>query len=231
MDTLQRLYQRDVAQSDAHPYADYHARRFAHLLATARRVAPRAQRVLDVGYGPFTEMAAAAFPQVWTLGFAAPGRLRHIDYDINAVQHGVWPQADVSFDLIIFAEVVEHLHVPAAAALAALKTLLAPGGLIVLQTPNAAEVMKRVALLRGRQPYERLRMTPFNPGHIHEYTLAELVEEAHDAGLAQVESEYRDDLPAAKVAGFHPVRYVLDRARKWAPALRGGITLVLRAAD
>ncbi|WP_174301493.1 methyltransferase domain-containing protein [Caulobacter sp. S45] len=221
------LVERDARRAGPHDYEAFHARRFSYLLATALRLRPEAQRVLDVGSGPFSAMLRDAFPEVWTLGFSGQAETRHIAYDFNAIQHGVMPQADTGFDLIVFSEVVEHLHVPAAAALVALKSLLNPGGAILMQTPNAAEIMNRVALLWGRNPYERLRLTPMNPGHFREYTLAELADDAEAAGLEVLFSEYRDYFPTQRVAGFHPVRLLLDQARKVVPAFRGGITMAL----
>ena len=230
MDEVSGLIERDAKRTGPHDYEAFHARRFAYLLDTARRLCPGAQRVLDVGYGPFTQMARDAFPEVWTLGFAGQAGDRHIAYDLNAIQHGVTPGADAGFDLIVFAEVVEHLHVPAAAAFVALKALLNPGGVILLQTPNAAEVMNRVALLSGRNPYERLRLTPQNPGHFREYTLAELADDAQATGLEVIFSAYQDYFPAKRVQGFHPIRFVLDQARKVIPSFRAGITLALTVA-
>ena len=229
MEAVRGIIERDTRRAGPHDYEAFHAARFVYLLQTALRLSPDAQRVLDVGCGPFTEMARTAFPEVWTLGFAGQALDRHIAYDLNSIQDGALPAAEPGFDLIVFSEVVEHLHVPAAAALVALKTLLNPGGVILLQTPNAAEVMNRVALLWGRNPYERLRLTPLNPGHFREYTLDELVD---DAGMAEMEvifSEYRDYFPAQAVRGFHPVRFLLDRARTLIPSFRAGITVALKA--
>ena len=228
MDMVRAIIERDAGRAGPHDYEAFHAVRFAYLLQTALRLRPDARRVLDVGCGPFTEMARGVFPEVWTLGFAGQAPDRHIAYDLNSIQDGVLPAAEPCFDLIVFSEVVEHLHVPAAAAFVALRSLLNPGGVILLQTPNAAEVMNRVALLWGRNPYERLRMTPLNPGHFREYTLDELVDDAGAAGLEVIFSEYRDYFPAQAVDGFHPIRFLLDRARSLVPSLRAGITMALK---
>ncbi len=229
MDAVDALIERDARRAGPHDYEAFHAARFDYLLRTALTLRPDAERVLDVGYGPFTRIAEAAFPEVWTLGFEGQRSKRHIDYDFNSIQAGLVPAADSGFDLIIFSEVVEHLQVPAAAALVALKGLLNPGGVILLQTPNAAEVMNRVALLWGRNPYQRLRLTPLNPGHFREYTLDELADDAEAAGLEVILSEYRDYFPAERVVGFHPVRFLLDQLRKVAPSFRAGITMGLKA--
>ncbi len=230
MEAVNALIERDARRAGPHDYEAFHTARFDYLLNTALKLRADAERVLDVGYGPFTERARAAFPEVWSLGFEGQRGDRHIAYDLNSIQAGVVPAADVGFDLIIFAEVVEHLHVPAAAAFVALKGLLNPGGVILLQTPNAAEVMNRVALLWGRNPYERLRLTPQNPGHFREYTLDELADDAEAAGLEVILSEYRDYFPADRVQGIHPVRFLLDQARRMVPSFRAGITMAMTAA-
>ena len=178
MDAVNALIERDTLRAGPHDYVAFHAARFDYLLQTSLRLRPDAKRVLDVGYGPFTQRAQDAFPEVWTLGFEGQRSDNHIAYDLNSIQTGLVPSADAGFDLIIFSEVVEHLHVPAAAAFVALKGLLNPGGVILIQTPNAAEVMNRIALLWGRNPYERLRLTPLNPGHFREYTLDELADDS-----------------------------------------------------
>ncbi len=231
MEAIDALIARDAHRAGPHDYEAFHTERFAYLIETAQTVRRGAQRVLDVGCGPFTQIARSVFPDVWTLGFEGQASENHIAYDLNAIQHGLTPAADTGFDLIIFSEVVEHLHVPAAAAFVALKGLLNPGGAILLQTPNAAEVMNRVALLAGHNPYERLRLTPLNPGHFREYTLDELTDDAAAAGLKVIFSAYRDYFPGERVAGFHPVRFLLDQARKVVPSFRAGITMAMEARE
>ena len=56
-------------------------------------------------------------------------------------------------------------------------------GFVILQTPNAAALHKRLALLRGRNPVEAPRTSLENPGHLHEYTLSELRDQVNAGGL------------------------------------------------
>jgi 2-polyprenyl-3-methyl-5-hydroxy-6-metoxy-1,4-benzoquinol methylase len=86
-------------------------------------------------------------------------------------------------DVIVFAEVLEHLHCAPEHVLSWLASRLAPGGRIVLQTPNAVAAHKRALMLLGRHPFERLRLDPSCPGHVREHTLHELREYAREAGL------------------------------------------------
>lgn len=59
------------------------------------------------------------------------------------------------FDVIVFADVLEHLVNPAE-ALDLAKTLLAPGGCVVASVPNVAHWSVRLDLLLGRFDYREL---------------------------------------------------------------------------
>ena len=86
---LAGLRSNEDATSRVHDYESFHARRYVYLLAAARRVAPQAPRVLDVGPSPFTAMLEAAYPEVWTRGFhPRPPPPRHIDFNLNGGAHG-----------------------------------------------------------------------------------------------------------------------------------------------
>jgi hypothetical protein len=85
--------------------------------------------------------------------------------------------------VIVMAEVLEHLHIPPRSVLDYLRELGRGPGFILLQTPNAAALHKRLALLRGRNPVETPRTCRENPGHLHEYTLRELREQVSASGL------------------------------------------------
>jgi hypothetical protein len=85
--------------------------------------------------------------------------------------------------VIVCAEVIEHLQVSAVPLLRYLAGSLGPEGRIVIQTPNATALPKRLRMLLGRNPYEPIRDEPDNPGHFHEYTVGEVGEAAEAAGL------------------------------------------------
>lgn len=56
-----------------------------------------------------------------------------------------------TFQTILFCEIVEHLVAPDR-SLAGIVDLLAPGGLLLVTTPNLASLGNRIRLLRGRTP-------------------------------------------------------------------------------
>ena len=87
------------------------------------------------------------------------------------------------YDVIVLAEVLEHLHIPPHACSSSWPGSCERPGFIVLQTPNAAALHKRVALLLGRNPVEAPRVCQENPGHFHEYTVGELRHQVSAGGL------------------------------------------------
>jgi SAM-dependent methyltransferase len=202
-------------------YLAYHRRRYAVLRRVALELG--GDRVLNVGPMFETRMLRDAGRHVDTLGFAHPlfpprAGERHIEVDLNAPAI----EGDGSYDLVVAAEVVEHLHTSPVIVLRWLAEWLRPGGALLLQTPNAVALHKRVRMLRGRNPIEPIRLDPANPGHFHEYTLGELREAAAEAGLIV------GGWSAANYFGTSRAYAALGRVLP--PGLRHGITLWLRRA-
>ena len=86
-------------------------------------------------------------------------------------------------DLVGLAEVIEHLDTAAPTVLAFLRRFLRAGGTLLLQTPNAVALSRRLKMLMGRNPTEPIRPNRLDPGHFHEYTVAELTAAAAAADL------------------------------------------------
>jgi predicted TPR repeat methyltransferase len=68
---------------------------------------------------------------------------------VDAFQAGRWEEP---FDVVVCADVLEHLTDPAA-MLARIREWLAPGGILLASIPNVANVTVRAALLLGRFEY------------------------------------------------------------------------------
>lgn len=163
-------------------YTSYNEGRYASAFAACEAVAPdRATRVLDIGFSDFTRRLRDRYDDVWTLGFVGPTE-KHIVYNLNDAPHHSAPTTE-RFDLICFNEVLEHLYTAPEQVLAVVAELLRPGGHLIIQTPNAAALNKRLVLLTGRNPFERVRTDLFNPGHFRELTKAELAEVSIGAGF------------------------------------------------
>lgn len=176
----------DPAMAD---YLRFHAPRFAHVLKALRPYVRPGQRVLDIGWSRLTSDIHAQFGvTVDALGFDADGPIatgRYYHFDLNDCQHGTRCRTDLpQYDAIVFAEVIEHLHTAPTLVLRWLADRLVPGGIMLIQTPNAVALPRRVKMALGYHPFERIREDATNPGHFREYTAAELAADARAVGLS-----------------------------------------------
>ena len=201
-------------------YRRTHERRYALLLKLVRELSP--ERILVVGPSHESVLLRDVAP-VDTLGWddhrcpRVDGE-QHTEHDLNDPNYpGLDPH-----DVVVCSEVIEHLHVPPKGLLRSFAQALTPEGHLVLQTPNATSLPKRLRILVGRNPYEPLRDEPRNPGHFHEYTVSELREAMAAAGLEVtrlVTANYFDHgSPQNRL--FRAVGPILPRT------LREGITIV-----
>jgi SAM-dependent methyltransferase len=217
--------------ADAAAYLEFHRRRYEYLmLAVDRTLQGRgtAARILDVGLSYQTRLLREVYPEaaLETLGFfdhrfGFAEAVRHTQFDLNrAAEESEWPDLE-PFDLILLAEVLEHLYVPPKRVLRMFRQLLRPGGALLIQTPNPVSLARRLALLAGRSPFEIIRDDPYNPGHFCEYTVENLQYLAGETGL---------DVAEYSVTNYFGRRQPLyDLACAILPGRLGeGITMVLR---
>ena len=231
-------------RGDGQGYHAYHAPRFRYLLELIDRYLPgQGGRILDIGPSPLTELLRQRAPcAVETLGLEPEGHFgpghRHIHFDLNTLRDPRTPRPTLPrYDLIVLAEVLEHLYTAPRPVLRFLHEALKEGGILLLQTPNAASLPKRIKLLLGRNPYDPIREAPGNPGHFREYTLPELRRLVAESGFAVLEDSRRFYFDArfahheGDVARPQPVVGTLKNLlyRALPGFLREGVTLVLRA--
>ncbi len=220
-------------------YLRFHARRYAFLLETLRNClreflpSRRAEqvRLLDVGPSVLTQLIRdrETVGTVDSLGFE-DYRFRprtgesHTEYDLTRADDVASLPSLRPYDIIVMAEVIEHLPAAPEPIFSLLAGALRPAGFLVIQTPNACSLPKRLRMLRGQHPYEKIRAGSGNPGHFREYTVRELEEIARGAGLAvhskALANYFLRDTRASRL--FRR----LDRFVP--PTLRDGITLCLR---
>ena len=173
---------------ELHRYLQTHARRYSWLAGYLSELASRYQReegmefrhVLDVGPSFQTLLIRELFEsaEVDTLGFddnpqfLQEGR-RHVSFDLNeSPDRDRWPVLE-GYDLVFFAETIEHLHVGPGAVLACLGSALRPHGYLIVQTPNGLALHKRLLMLAGRPPISPIPDNSPGEPHLHEYALKE----------------------------------------------------------
>lgn len=212
---------------DEEAYRRTHARRYALLLELVAGFAPKTILVVGPSYESVLLRDAIPGATVDTLGwedqrFPRVDGERHVEHDLNDLDY---PRLE-PHDVVVCSEVIEHLHVSAVQVLRFLAETVAPGGHLVVQTPNATALPKRLRMAIGRNPYEPIRDQAGNPGHFHEYTLDELREAVEAAGLEVehlVTANYFDH-GSRKNRAYRALEPVLPGT------LREGITVVARPA-
>jgi SAM-dependent methyltransferase len=185
------------------------ARRFDEVtrrrLELARRLAPAAARprLLDVGCSSGFLLRVAT-----ALGFSAAGvesapvaaeAARNAGFDVFAgrLQEAPWPAS--SFEIITLIELIEHVPDPLD-LLRACHRLLVPGGVVLINTPNAASWTARV--MRGAWLGFNLNHMG---GHICFYSPATLAVAAQRCGFERVAFETRHVRFAEKESHAAPV--------------------------
>jgi 2-polyprenyl-3-methyl-5-hydroxy-6-metoxy-1,4-benzoquinol methylase len=226
-------------------YLAFHAPRYAFVAQLVRDQA-RAPgiRILDVGPSPLTAMIAGQTgASVDSLGLEPDGPSpsgRHYRFNLNDTQdRDRWRLVLGPYDIIVAAEVLEHLHTAPELVLAYLRQLLGPRGLLIVQTPNAAALWKRRMLLGGRNPYQRIRVDATDPGHFREYTRAELGQILKETGFAVEQTWmkfYVDARFERHVTGLEPPArakgFLKNIVYRLLPGpLREGITVMARRTE
>ncbi len=206
-------------------YLRTHVQRYERLLELVRTLAPT--RLLVVGPSYETVLLRDAFPaaMVNTLGwhdgrFPLREHETHTQFDLNDADY---PQLELH-DLVVCSEVIEHLHVATIPVLRFLASGLESRGHLILQTPNATALAKRIRMVLGRNPYDPIREESGNPGHFHEHTVDELVAAVEAAGLdvTRVLTENYFDHGSRKNRAYRALGRALPQS------LREGITVVAR---
>jgi hypothetical protein len=236
---LAHFSDRDLAAEHA-GYLAFHCRRYEFLLKTIEPVIAalrqpdpgRTIRILDVGPYFQTDLIRGQFDAVVdTIGFGSPMPFEqrsgeeHFQYNLLALKSsGDRPEVEPA-DLVVLAEVIEHLDVSPKQIFRCCASWLTKGGYLIVQTPNAVSLKRRLSMLFGRQPFD---MPAEEAGdfsvHIREYTIRELRGFATDAGFTVIRcrtANYfnRGGLPRS---AYDVICHMLPSG------FRSGITMVLR---
>ncbi len=161
------------------------------------------------------------------------------------------PMASGSTDVVIFSDVIEHLHHSPKPALEEMMRILRPGGVVLASTPNAVRLTVRLKLLVGVSNWPKIWDYFDQPashfGHHHEYTIEEFkgvfeqtgflidkfcLEESNSltaslAGLGDLQTGTRLNSAEGK-AKFYLARRAIWACAKIFPRLRSTMTLVAR---
>lgn len=179
---LERYYGTESHQDEyvvQHPFfLAFHEARLRVLGRLFRAIQP-GSRVLDVGSGYsifFLITTGWPFPVTCCdLDAAAMEKMKGLvpEWDWRVADAAALPFDDSSFDTLFAGEIIEHVGDPLA-ALAEWRRVLAPGGRLILTTPNSRRLLARA---------NRAAM-PVHPEHIEEFDPAGLRAVLRSAGFA-----------------------------------------------
>lgn len=199
--------------------------RVANLLTRYRR----GTRALEVGPGSgvYLPLLCELFEQVVATDVEREFLTQAPDLpNLSLVEDDIQATAlePASFDLVLCSEVIEHLRDPAA-ALASIRRLLRPGGVLVLSTPqrhSPLELLGKIAFLPGILQLVRLiyREPVLPPGHSSLLTKRQAARAIETAGFRIVEQDVSGAyLPGLAEAGGRPVLALEKKVERW---LAGG---------
>lgn len=132
--------------AECHEYINYHYRRF---LKTLKKIPERRGKLLEIGAAPFcmTLMIQAVREyEIHLINYGSQGsvNLKSDKYSqyLSFPCHGInvecdaFPYEDGQFDVVVCAEVIEHLTFNPTNMLNEIHRVLKPNGLLILTTPN-----------------------------------------------------------------------------------------------
>lgn len=163
----------------------------------ALRSLPPGSRTLEVGASQANTSLLAA--EAGLRAVALDRDPRALRYAWRKHTHGAFtavagdalalPCADGVFAAVLALEILEHLPAPAE-ALREMKRVLAPGGLLVVTTPNADHLSERLPTYTNRPPDQESHPAADADGHLFAFTLAELRELLTAVGFQVQEAQY-----------------------------------------
>jgi len=185
------------------PELDYfliHHNRYQFILDKILQLGlPEKSKILDVGCFPlhlYTALELAGFSVFGISSHHEPVKGKNIV--VANIETDKLPFPEVTFDLVLFSEVMEHLLYNPKTYLGKFKSLLKPHGYFFLTTPNAVHLKHRMQSLGGINPsfplFQLEESSPENRNiyhrHNREYTLREVQAILDQSGFKISQSGY-----------------------------------------
>jgi len=187
---------RDDYNAEESRYISYHIKRYTYLLQMVddlikRIISEYPERkinILVIGPSFELEMLRKMYPQYRIISLGFTHRIMnndvnlHCEYDLNNIASTPINEGFDNNDIIILSEVIEHLYVSPLLLLKTVSDWINSNGYLIIQTPNALALNKRLGFLFGNYPLQIEGGKNADAGHYHEFTSEELTLLAEKAG-------------------------------------------------
>lgn len=204
------------------------------IAAQAQRLLPDGGRVLDVGCASGGLLALLRPRAGHLAGLELSATAAHAAAQVaDHVVQGALEDPDLpfeadSFDLVVLADVLEHLADPAAGLARAASWCRPGGGTVLVSVPNVAHWQARLTLLRGRWPQED--SGTFDASHLRWFDRDALAALLRAAGLREVQLHaivpaLRNHAPAAAARLLDRLEPAWQSLGRRAPGLLGYQTI------
>ncbi len=177
-----------------------------HIAATVKKWVAAEGKVLDFASGPCDKAVVlqkmgyqcSAYDDLSDHWHNLPGNqetiikfARDAGVDFHVVKDRTFPFQENTFDMVMAHAVLDHLHDSPRELLNQLVSFIKPGGYLFVTLPNAVNIRKRLAVMRGQTnmpAYESYYWYPGSwRGHVREYVKDDLSKMSNYLGLEVVD--------------------------------------------
>lgn len=138
------------------------------------------------------------------------------EYEHFNIEESIFPYEDASFDVVIFAEILEHLLNDPVKVLREIKRVLKPNAHLILTTPNASRLENIANLIDGNNIYDQYSGYGPYGRHNREYTISELEILLNHVGFEVLEifsEDVHSNFPS-RIYGSIYFRFLLKKGKK-----------------
>ena len=219
----------DAPEQEMRAYGTHDFRRFVYTLGLVSQLEGKC---LELGANPyFTTMLLKRFTKLdlslanyfgplpaglhtqdvaYTDEAIGARRTETFSYQHFNVENDPFPYVDAEFDVVIFAEIIEHLLNDPCKVIREIKRVLKPGGTLILTTPNVARLENIARLISGANIYDPYSGYGPYGRHNREYNRHELVMLLQFEGF-DVAEHYTADVHENTAAAFADINHLKSK--------------------
>lgn len=143
---------------------------------------------------------------------------KEVGIDFHLLKDRVLPYTENTYDMVMAHAVLDHLHDSPRELMNKLVSFVKPGGYLFVTLPNAVNIRKRIAVMRGRTnmpPYEAYYWYPGSwRGHVREYVRDDLQQMATYLNLEVVDLRGCHHMARKVPSSVRPIYYALTSVFK-----------------